>query len=355
MKPLEEDAWLGLRAPIVLAPMAGGTSTPELAAAVSEAGGLGTLGLAYQSPSQIRKTIQAAQQLTKRPFAVNLVSPFADQPLSGKVREITGFISRCHDRFGLPPATVPSQAGPNFQEQIAAVIDSGVRIFSFTFGLLPGEVMVALHAHGFYVIGTATTVQEALLLEESGADAIIAQGSEAGGHRGTFALPVQQSLIGSMALIPQIVDAVRVPVIASGGIMDGRGIAAALALGATGVQMGTAFLTCKESGAAQIYKERVLAAAESGTILTRAFSGRWARGLSNDFVREFEGAFDEPLSYPWQNAVTRELRRAAAKKQDAEFLSLWAGQGVRMARALSAGDLFRQLVQELDQAKQRLQ
>jgi len=165
---------------------------------------------------------------------------------------------------------------------------------------------------------------------------------------------VESSLIGSMALIPQVVDAVKVPVIASGGIMDGRGIAAALALGAVAVQMGTAFLAARESGASPSYKRRVLDAAESDLILTRSFSGRWARGLSNRFIRDFESRFAEPLSYPWQNALTREVRRAAAKRQDAEYLSLWAGQGTRMAREESAGETVRRLAEELEQTKQRL-
>jgi len=343
-----------LRVPVILAPMAGDASTPELAAAVSEAGGLGSLGLAYNSPQQIRDAVAATRRLSVGPFAVNLFSPLAAQPLTGDAAAVTDFISQLHGEFGLPPASIPERPAEDFEAQLAAVLECEVPVFSFTFGLMPPAAMAQLRDRGIYTIGTATTVREAMLLEASGVDAIVAQGSEAGGHRGTFAEPAESSLIGSMALIPQVVDAVKVPVIASGGIMDGRGIAAALALGAVAVQMGTAFLTARESGAVPAYKRRVLDAAESDLILTRSFSGRWARGLSNRFIREFESRFAEPLSYPWQNALTRGLRRAAAQREDAEYLSLWAGQGTRMTREESAGDLVRRLAEELAQTRQRL-
>jgi nitronate monooxygenase len=199
-----------------------------------------------------------------------------------------------------------------------------------------------------FLMGTATNVEEAVALERAGVDAVVAQGAEAGGHRGTFAGDVDAGLVGTIALVPQIADAVKVPVVASGGIMDGRGIAAALALGASGVQMGTAFLTCEEAGVPAAYKQAILDARESDTRITRAFSGRAARGIVNRFMTEVEraGGANAILPFPLQNALTRPLRSAAAKADRAEFLSLWAGQGVGLARRESATSLVRRLADE---------
>jgi nitronate monooxygenase len=193
-------------------------------------------------------------------------------------------------------------------------------------------------------------------LEKAGVDAVIAQGGEAGGHRGTFAAEFQAAMIGTMALVPQVVDAVGVPVIASGGIMDGRGVAAALALGASAVQMGTAFLTCAEAGIPEAYKQAILMAHEHQTRVTRAFSGRPARGIVNRFMQEVEraGAPEGVLPYPFQNRLTRPLRNAAARQNRAEFLSLWAGQGVRLARRQPAADLVARLASETASTIDRL-
>jgi nitronate monooxygenase len=192
------------------------------------------------------------------------------------------------------------------------------------------------------------------MLELAGVDVVVAQGSEAGGHRGTFDnAKADSSLIGTLALVPQIVDAVRVPVVASGGVMDGRGIAAALALGAGAAQLGTAFLTCDEAGVPDAYKQAILDAHEDETRVTRAFSGRAARGIVNRFMREIDAAGDV-LPFPLQNALTRPLRTAAATQGRAECLSLWAGQGVRMARRHTTADLVAALVKETDDALTRL-
>jgi nitronate monooxygenase len=221
-------------------------------------------------------------------------------------------------------------------------------------GMLPAAAIAAIQAKGLVLAGTATTVDEAVALERAGVDLVVAQGSEAGGHRGTFDdAKADSSLVGTLALVPQIVDAVRVPVVASGGIMDGRGIAAALALGAGAAQLGTAFLTCDEAGVPDAYKQAILDAHEDETRVTRAFSGRAARGIVNRFMREIDAAGDV-LPFPLQNALTRPLRTAAATQGRAEFLSLWAGQGVRMARRQTAADLVAALVKETDDVITRL-
>jgi nitronate monooxygenase len=247
-------------------------------------------------------------------------------------------------------------------------VEERVPVFSFTFGLLPADDLAALHGAGAFVMGTATTVREARALEAAGVDAVVAQGAEAGGHRGSFLGP-GHALVGTLALVPQVVDAVSVPVVAAGGIMDGRGIAAALALGARAVSLGTAFLACPESGASPPYRRAVLAnglvpgprslrEAELGrgdddpTAVTRAFTGRAARGLRNRFLEEMADA--PVLPYPLQHALTADLRREAARAGKAELLSLWAGQGAPLARARPAAELVRDLAREAEEAVEGL-
>jgi len=340
----------GLAIPVILAPMGGDPSTPELASAVSNAGGLGSLAAAYSNPERIAKDIARIRELTARPFAVNLFSPSAQLTLSGDTGVVAEFLQPYHERLGLKPPELPQKPIENFDDQLEAVCKAAPPIVSFTFGLLPQKATERIKSQGAYLIGTATTVEEAKLLEQAGVDAIVAQGSEAGAHRGTFAVPAEEALIGTMALVPQIKDATRIPVIASGGIMDGRGIVAALALGASAAQMGTAFLACKEAGTSAAYREALAKAREDQTTVTRAFSGRMARGLRNEFIEKWNAAGLTHLPYPWQNAFTQPMRRAAAAAKQAGLLSLWAGQGVRLLRERTAGQLMAELKVEIEQA-----
>jgi nitronate monooxygenase len=323
-----------------------------LVAAVSNAGGLGFIGAAYLPPEQIAQTARDVISKTNRPFGLNLFAPSATASTSASpdaaIRRVAAYFSE----LGLPAPSLPVGPAFSFTDQLAAALETGAIAFSFTFGLLPAEAMQSLKRKGIFVMGTATTVNEAIELEKTGVDAVVAQGSEAGGHRGTFSGDFSASMIGTISLVPQIVDAIQIPVIASGGIMDGRGIAAALALGASAVQLGTAFLTCKESGIPEAYREAILGAKEDQTRITRAFSGRPARGIVNRFMTEVESNDDGEaiLPFPLQNALTRPLRTAAAKNGRAEFLSLWAGQGVRMAHRQSATELMARLVKETDSA-----
>ena len=346
---------LGLEHPILQAPMAGGPTTVDRVAAVSEAGGLGSFGAAYNTPEQILEHSAQLRRRTKRPFGINLFAPLPQPPTSDPAPMVRA-ISAYHEELGLPPPKPPAWSGDPFEEQLAAVLESGAALFSVTFGTLPPSAISALKERGILVVGTATTVEEAQTLERRGVEAVVAQGSEAGGHRGTFAGPFESAMVGTMALVPQVVDAVEVPVIASGGVMDGRGVAAAMALGAQAVQMGTAFLTCDEAGAAAEHKEAILTAREDTTRVTRAFSGRPARGIVNRFVAEIEeaGTHSEPLPFPLQNALTRELRKAAGRQGNAEFLSLWAGQGVRMSRRMSARELVELISRELEETVRNL-
>lgn len=335
--------------------MAGGATTPALVAAVSNAGALGFIAAAYSSAEQIAEAALAVRALTKQPFGINLFVPVEAAPPPADTRPALDALAPYHAELELPPPTMPARIIHPFDEQLAAALESGASVFSFTFGLLPDGAMDAAKARDMLVIGTATTVDEAIALEQSGVDAIVAQGSEAGAHRATFGTSFEAAQIGTMALVPQCVDAVSVPVIASGGIMDGRGIAAAFALGAVAVQLGTAFLTTEEAGIPAAYKDAILAARETDTKVTRAFSGRAARGLVNRFMIEIEahGAAAN-LGYPAQNALTRTLRTEAAKQNRAEFLSLWAGQGLRLTRPEPAALLVRRVAEELEEAAQRL-
>lgn len=339
-----------LEHPIIQAPLAGGGDTPKLVATVCNAGALGFIGCAYLSPQQIVEAAKSVRGMTTRPFGVNLFALLA--PVSASTRSDAAIASLApyFSELGLPAPSLPAKPSYTFEEQLAAALETDAAVFSFTFGILPPDAIAAIKKRGMLLMGTATTVNEAMALEKAGVDAIVAQGSEAGGHRGTFSGDFNAGLIGTISLVPQIVDAVHVSVIASGGIMDGRGIAAALALGATAVQLGTAFLTCDESGIPNVYREAILQAREDQTRITRAFSGRPARGIVNRFMTEVEsaGAAEHILPFPLQNALTRALRSEAAKQGRPEFLSLWAGQGVRLARRQSAADLIARLVKETD-------
>jgi nitronate monooxygenase len=345
----------GLRHPIIQAPLAGGGDTPALVAAVAEAGALGFIGAAYLTPAQIAEASRAVRERTARPFGIGL---FAPQPLPAPPADAQPALARVAPYFGelgLAQPVPPAPAVDTFADLLAAALESGAAAFSFTFGVLPPGAIQAIKARGMFLMGTATTVDEAVALERAGVDAVVAQGSEAGGHRGTFAGDFQAGMVGIVALVPQMTDAVRVPVVASGGIMDGRGIAAALALGAAAAQMGTAFLTCDEAGIPEAYKQAILSAHEDGTRMTRAFSGRPARGIVNRFMTEVERDGDAAiLPFPLQNSLTRPLRTAAAKQGRAEFLSLWAGQGVRLARRQPAAELIARLGRETTEAVERL-
>ena len=345
---------LNLTYPIIQAPMAGGATTPALVVEVCEAGGLGFLAGAYSTPAQIAEAAQAVRARTARPFGVNLFAPLPAPPIPNL--EVTlARLAPYHAELGLPAPSLPASTGISFEAQLAAALDSGASVFSFTFGLLPLDVVQVIKARGLFLMGTATTVEEARQLEAAGVDAVVAQGGEAGAHRGTFAASFEAAMVGTLALVPQVVDSVRVPVVASGGIMDGRGIAAALALGASAVQLGTAFLTTHEAGIPDVYKAAILAAREDQTRVTRAFSGRPARGIVNRFLTEVEGEGGEAiLPYPYQNALTRPLRTAAGQQGRPEFLSLWAGQGVRLARRASASALVAQLADETEAVIRRL-
>lgn len=326
---------LGLRIPLIQAPMAGGGDTPAMGLAVANAGGVGFLGCAYRDAATIAADAQTIRRGGNGCFGINLFAP-RPCPASPDVAPALRFIAPYYAELGLPPPVDPSTktTALDFDRQVAAMLDSGARVFSFTMGVMPAHIIAAAKARSMLVIGTATTVAEAITLEQAGVDAVIAQGMEAGGHRGSFDNIAAATMIGTIALVPQIVDAINIPVIAAGGLGDGRGLAAALALGAELVQIGTAFLACAESGIPRVYKQAMARAGISDTAITTAFSGRPARGISNRLMRAASKAGAEAiLPFPLQNDLTRSLRQAAARQEKAEYLSLWCGQGVGMIKA----------------------
>ncbi|HEX5244037.1 MAG TPA: nitronate monooxygenase [Tepidisphaeraceae bacterium] len=335
----------GAKYPIILAPM-GGVGTVELAAAVCNAGGVGSLAAAYLSPQEIKRQIEDFRSRTDRPFAINLFAQ-ETKPLDRDPGPMLSILTRFHEELGLAPPTIPQKPAEVFEEQVAAVLEARVPIYSFTLGIPRPKLLADFKSSGTIVAGTATTLAEAIALRESGVDAIVAQGAEAGAHRGTFLDNYERSLVPTATLVKQICNAISLPVIASGGIRDGKAVAGFLHQGAAAVQIGTAFIPCPESSAPDVYKRAIMAAQpESKSVITRAFSGKPARGLSNRFIEEIEKQPQHILPFPWQNAATRALRNAAAKAGRGEFLSLWSGQGTAPLRQMPADLLLKTLVKE---------
>lgn len=343
---------IGITHPIIQAPMTG-SDTPQLAAAVSLAGGLGSLGCGARSPAAMREAAAAVRAATDRPFAMNLFVLETPAPEPAEAQAALKRLAPLYARFDLP-LELPARWCQDFDAQWEALLELKPAVASFTFGLLSDAQVEQLHRAGCLVAGTATTVEEALAWQKVGADAVVASGVEGGGHRGTFLAQTADdwaaSQIGTMALVPACVDALSIPVIAAGGLMDGRGIAAALALGAQAAQMGTAFLGCPESALVPAWREALARASGSDTRLTRVFSGRWARGIVNAAMRELSPGEDVLPAYPIQNALMGPVRRAAAAAGDGGHMALWAGQGVGASRALGAQALVETLLREWRQA-----
>jgi nitronate monooxygenase len=342
---------LGVEHPILQAPMAGGPATPELAAAASNAGALGFLAGGYSTPEQIGEEIRRTHALTRRPFGVNLFAGGYHQRTDRDPSPILAFLGEIHEKFGLPTPSLPELPPDPFRSQLAAVLEARPAVFSFTFGIPDPESMAQLRSAGIVILGTATTPHEGRLLEAAGVDAVVAQGAEAGAHRGTFAERPHEAMVPTLELVREMRSALTVPVIASGGIMTGADIDQALRAGAEAVQMGTAFLACDEAGTSQPYRQAILRARGDDTVITRAFSGRPARGLRNAFIARVGEREELILPYPIQNSLTRPMRAAAAARGDAEYLSLWAGTGVAQIRQMSAAALIAALASELEDAR----
>ncbi|MCA1217680.1 nitronate monooxygenase [Streptomyces sp. 8L] len=339
------------RCPIVQAPMAGGASCPPLAATVSDAGGLGFLAAGYKTADGMYEEIKHLRGLTGAPFGVNVFMPqtrHADRAAVDLYRSQLAGESNWYDT---PLGDPETGWDDGYEAKLAILLDDPVPVVSFTFGCPPRMVFDRFHRAGTYTIVTVTTAEEARAAQWAGADAVCAQGIEAGGHQGTHKddPATDGAGIGLLSLVVQVKDAVTLPIVAAGGLMRGSQAAAVLALGAEAAQFGTAFLVTDESAAPEPHKQAMTNPLFARTELTRAFSGRPARGLVNRFMRE-HGPY-APQAYPEVHHLTSPLRKAAAKAGDPQAMALWAGQGHRMARAMPAGRLVEVLAAETEAAR----
>ncbi len=335
---------MSVRWPIIGAPMAGGPSNPELAAAVTGAGGLGFLAAGYRTPQMVEHEIAEVRKRTSGPFGVNVFVP--QGPTVDRVA-LDAYLASLRpeaEAAGVDATAVWDDDG--WDDKLDLLEQVGVPLVSFTFGCPPAPVLARLQAAGSKVAVTVTTPTEARRAQAAGADAVAAQGIEAGGHQGSFTDDVPPDTAwGLLALITALRHTVDLPVLAAGGLMTGRDVAAVVRAGAVGAALGTAFLRAPESGAHAIHKAALADPAFTGTALTRAFSGRRARGLVNGFMRAHP---DAPSGYPYINNATRALRAAAVERHDPDSINLWAGQGFRLAEERPAADIVARIGAEFD-------
>lgn len=328
--------------PIIQAPMAGGITTPELVATVSSTGACGSLGAGYMEPEEIRIAIRKIKSLTNRSFNVNLFIPeysnsTYDLSLINKM-----LLPLWHELSDAPFETTYFKP-PSFDDQVQVILEEQVPIFSFTFGIPPTSLIERFKTQGSLIFGTATTPEEAKKLENAGVDAIVCQGQEAGGHRGTFS--TDDPFYGLLTLLLLTKKKVKIPLIAAGGVMDGNSASATFLIGASAAQLGTAFLTTIESGASSSYKQALLKTPHQATALTKAFTGKTARAITNAFMQKLEDHLIPP--YPIQHLLTHRLRLLAAQKNRPDLMSLWAGQGYPMCRHISAAALVYEIAKDL--------
>lgn len=341
------QALLGIELPIIQAPMAGSVLS-KMAIAVSEAGGLGSLPCALLTIEQIRQEYHTIRQQTAKPINLNFFchqTPPADPERENCWRKR---LESYYREFGLDPqAPIPVSNRAPFDSALCELVEElRPDVVSFHFGLPEASLLARVKGVGAKVLSSATTVDEAVWLEDHGCDAIIAQGAEAGGHRGIFLTEEMATQVGTMALVPQVVDAVKIPVIAAGGIGDARGIVAAFALGASAVQLGTAYLFCPEAEISPLYRAALRQVKDDQTAITNVFTGRPARGMVNRLVREVGPISDAAPAFPLAGGALVPLRANAEPAGSSDFTSLWSGQAARLARELPAGELTRMLAEE---------
>jgi nitronate monooxygenase len=338
--------FLNQACPIIQAPMAGGATTPELIAAVCNTGGLGSLGAGYMQPDDLRQAILKIRQLTNRPFLVNL---FIVKPIQVDVQAMLTAceaVRSCAQVLSKVVQPVEAPFAPIFEEQLAVCFEQCVPLISFTFGLPDKTIIEKCHQHNMQTMGTATTLEEAQACAALGMDAVVLQGEEAGGHRASFLKSALDSLVPLKDLLKQCKASIACPLLASGGIMNAEDVQYYLSLGASAVQMGTAFLCTHEAGIPQCYKLALLEQTEDNTVLTHAFSGAYARGIKNQFTQCMHQHEDAVLPYPAQNRLTKAMRDEAKAQEKTAFMSLWAGQSVAKARYQSVAGLMRSLVND---------
>jgi nitronate monooxygenase len=343
---------LGIEYPIIQGPL-GGLSSQKLTAAVSTFGGLGSFGAHSLEPEAIKDSIAQIRTLTSKPFAMNLWVSIEDEGArtSGESEFNSSLEPLAYHltELGVPRPVYKPYSPIRFEDQVRVLLDAKVPVFSFIFGIPPKEILDECRAKGVVTIGTATTPDEARGLQDSGVDVIVASGFEAGGHRGSFLSRAEDSLTGTLSLVPQIVDIVDVPVIAAGGIGDARGVIASLALGAEAVQMGTVFLPFRESGASRLHREALRGKDAGRTGLTRGFTGRLGRGIHNRLMEELNQKGIEILPYPLQRGIIRNLSIAAEESGRSDLLPLWAGQSAGLLRDTDLTTFLSSLIAEVSE------
>jgi nitronate monooxygenase len=336
--------------PVIQGPL-GGLSSQKLTAAVSNFGGLGSFGAHGLTPEAIKEAIAEIRSLTSKPFAMNLWVSMEDE--GARTSDENAFkrslapITTHLAGLGAPHPTFKPYSPARFEDQVRVLLDAKVPVFSFIFGIPPREILDECRAKGIVTIGTATTPEEGSALEEASVDVIVASGFEAGGHRGSFLRAAENSLTGTLSLVPQIVDNVDVPVIAAGGIGDVRGVVAALALGAEGVQMGTVFLACEESGASLLHRQALRGKKAGHTALTKGFTGRLARGIHNRLLQELNQEGTAILPYPLQRSLLRNLAIPAEAAGRSDLLPLWAGQSANLSSCTDVSSFLTAIVEEI--------
>ena len=335
--------------------MAGGPTGSKLVSKVSENGGLGFIGAGFMSAEDLNQRISETKTLTKAPFGVNL---FIQESLNDYhiTQQTKNVVNQIADRTGSKEPFYPKKISSLLEEQLSVLIINPVPVISFTFGILDKKWIKELKDCGAKIMGTATSVEEARVLELGNVDGVIAQGIEAGGHRGSFLSDEKGCFaeVGSLSLIPQVVDAIHTPVIASGGISDGRGILAAMSLGAEGVQVGSAFLTTHEANGVTEMKKRLVNSVDTSTVLTRNFTGKWARGIENEFIEEIEQSKVEIPPYPVMHQITNSIRNKAQQTGDTERMSLWAGQSSSLSKRESVEEVFNRFILEYNQSLKKI-
>jgi nitronate monooxygenase len=343
---------LNIRYPVIQGPFGRGASTPQLTAIVSNAGGLGSFGSNDQEPVQITKTAAEIRKLTDKPFGMNLwvstYDPGGEKLTLETYEQVTRLLEPYYKELKIEVPPIPNSKPQNFDDQFAALLEANPAVFSFVFGIPSAEILRKCRDKGIVTVGAASTVDEAIACEQAGVDCVAASGFEAGGHRPSFLRPAEESLLGTFALLPQVVDKVKIPVIAAGGIADGRGIVAALTLGADAVQIGTAFLACNESGASDLHRKLLFQEESKNTGLSRAYTGRLARGLYHRFAAEMKAHEPHFAKYPAQSWILSPLREAALAQGRHDLIALWAGQAAPLCRHYKASELFASLIEETD-------
>lgn len=336
---------LQIQYPFIQAPMLGITS-PAMVAAIANEGGLGSLPVGGLSPEKTRELIKTTKSLTGKAFAVNLFVhelPQVDYATAAAMQQLLLELGQ-KNGLTIDPLDIHKLSFYSYKDQIDVLIEEGIGIVSYTFGVPDDAVIARLKDHGVILIGTATSVREAVIQADKGIDIIAAQGIEAGGHRGSFLKDEPLPMVSAFSLVPQIIQHISQPVVWAGGIYNNNTVKAALTMGAKGVQAGTAFIASDESEAIPAYKETLQHTSETDIVLTRSFSGRWARGIRNRFMDEVEGSGLFIPVYPIQNSLTSLLRKAAQRSNNKEFTNLWAGQSAAMSERKPAAAIFRSMI-----------